>query len=864
MAETGGTYLPPVIASLIGEVGGLAKSLVEAKALLEDFSKTPTTAELAVELSSLAQLEFDFMKDVAALRIAAQASPVEVPVTISTASAIASFFRVKAIWAALGSISGGGNAGGLGTAAGFGAGTAIPFTGLALARFGSLAGLAGFGLERVLTLALGLIASLTEAFLGLGVIAAGTFATMAVGMGSDMVVMSSTIADTKTLFTAWQAVQQAVLLYGANSQQAQAATTNLNNQLKILGNTAGVQAELGVAKLAYTVGQQFDQATSQARVQAAGLLTQILYLGQTYIPLVAAAAQRNLSIINTALVPLFTWLKGPQGMGIFNDLENKFAKDLPTAMDAFDQGMEFLLRFLDLASNYTGGFIQSLDRLFTYLNSPQGWARVKKDVGDVVKVFEIWKGFFVILFKDLALLFGQAVGVGTTMASMLTGILTKLHDYLSSTSGKNAVGSLFNAHKNEIVAILNLLPQLAPMLSIYLALAVPLTTIATDVIKLLNFMLSIPTVGPAIAWGLALIIIVRQLQLIALLTGLAALIRGIGLSILLAGAIASGNAPAFGRLSAALFGVDAATAAAALPLIMIGLLLIATGVLVYLLVSHWKELSSTVGGIMSLLGTLFHNAIGQWGGVFSELGMIVQAIGKKFTTAFTTWGDVFSLLGTAIHTIAGKITTTFTTAFATWGAIFSLLGTAVNLIGVKISTAFNNMIATVKATIGQWYSIGDGIVTGVINGINNKLTWARNQIGNFFNSLLGAAKRAIGYGSPARVYTELAATIPQGVAQGINQNSSAALTALSSMFNQMQNHSRMLAGAGGYGTMAFSGAGGGGRGPVSVNMPITVQVSGAQASTPLGIGGAVQKAVHQEVDRMIQLLQGGIYSNPGA
>jgi hypothetical protein len=88
--------------------------------------------------------------------------------------------------------------------------------------------------------------------------------------------------------------------------------------------------------------------------------------------------------------------------------------------------------------------------------------------------------------------------------------------------------------------------------------------------------------------------------------------------------------------------------------------------------------------------------------------------------------------------------------------------------------------------------------------------------------------------------------------------------ALSSMFNQMQNHSRMLAG-GAYGSssLAFAGAGGG-RGPLSINMPITVQVSGTSAATAQGIGNAVQQGVRKELDVLVQALQGGIYSNPGS
>jgi len=700
------------------------------------------------------------------------------------------------------------------------------------------------------------------AFAGMGVIAAGAFATMAVGMGSDMIVMKSTIADTQLLSKTLKSLEQATLFYGASSGQAQYYTKLLNVQMQMLGNTAGVQAELGLAKLAATINSQWDQATSEARVQAVALLTQVLLLGQRYIPLVAEAARENLTIINQGLIPLFAWLKGPQGVGIFLDLENKFKKDLPTSVHAFSQAIEFLLRFLDLASNYAGGLVQGLDRLFTYLNSSAGFARVKKDVADVVAVFRIWKEFIKLLAQDLFLLLGQTVGVGNTIIQMLTGMLFRLHGWLQSTSGRNAIGSLFEAHKKEIVAILDLLPKLAPALSIYLALAVPLTIIAADVIQLLNFMLSIPTVGPAIAWGLALIIIVNQLKLIALFTGLAGLIRGIGLAIALAGAAASGNAPAFGRLAAALFGVDAAAAEMALPFIMIGLLVVATGVLIYLLITRWKELSSTVGGIMSLMGTMFHNAIGQWGGAFNELGMIVQAIGHKFTTAFAQWGAAFSLLGTAIRLILGNISTEFTTAFAQWGAAFSMVGTAFKLEGDKIVTAFSSMLTSLEAKfkVSTWWSIGQNIVTGVVDGIESYVSWASGKIAGFFTALYNAAKAALESGSPSRIYSGLGASIPQGVGVGIAQNTSSALVALSSMFKQMNSQGSRMARTGGGGpALALAG----GHGAISLHAPISITMPAGSQGNPQAIATAVQKALDREFDHLITRLQGGVYSTPG-
>lgn len=886
MAEgVGGTYLPPVIASLVGEVGDLAKTLVEAKAMLEDFAATPTTAHLNIELTSLAELQADLFGDLGGVQALAEAHPIDVPMQLDMFKLLSdtAAFRLFAsapikvpidpdvnwtalasdrelIGAALGSaVSGGfwrsifgaligraaqgpGGAGGAGagipSALGFGG--AMFGGGLGLAGFGTVAGLAGFGLERVLTLALGLIGSLSEAFAGLGVIAAGAFATIAVGMGSDMVVMKSTIADTQTFYKTLVQLEQATIQYGAGSQQAAFYTQQLNTQMAMLGNTAGVQAEVGLAKLALTINQQWDQATSDARVQAVALLTQILILGQNYIPLVAEAARRNLSIINTGLMPLFAWLRGPQGMGIFTDLENKFARDLPTALDAFTQGIEFLLRFLDLASNYTGGFVQWLDRLFTYLNSPAGWARVKKDVQSVIDVFHVWRDFIVILFKDLALLLGQSVGVGTTMIVMLTGMLDRLHTYLESTSGKNAVGNLFSAHKAEIVALLTLLPKLAgPVAEIYLKLAVPLTNIATAMVNIVNALLSIPGAGPIFAYALAFAFLASKLQLVAIFMGVwrAAVI------------LATAAQTAFDIAIAIGIGWAA----------IIVIAIVALIVIIVLLITHWKEVTKVVQAVWKDVTRVVGQLVSEIGAHFSALGSMVEKAWSNFSSRPGYWigyliGFVAVRMVQLEQDIAKKLSE-IVAGIIGWG--IAMAAQAPDAIG-KFAAA---VVAEMQKLPGQMEPIGGSIASGLWKGLQSMKDWLKNQLVGFLKGLVQGAMDALGSSSASKVFAQVGATIPQGVAVGIRRDSALAMAALVSMFGSMSGRSFGLTrGMGGL-TPAYAGAGG----PRSftIHAPITVTVNGAAGNTPQGVGSAVRQEVERQFDRLVHQLQGSPYGIPG-
>lgn len=138
-----------------------------------------------------------------------------------------------------------------------------------------------------------------------------------------------------------------------------------------------------------------------------------------YIPAVEKAATQNLALINRDLKPLFAWLEGPHGMGIFRNLEALFYHDLPYAMGAFDNGTELFLRVVDLAAQHTGGFIHSLDDLLTRWNSMSN-AQLGSWVDRYVNDFRLWDRFVKLLIEDIYLLFKNDAGTGNAIVKDLS------------------------------------------------------------------------------------------------------------------------------------------------------------------------------------------------------------------------------------------------------------------------------------------------------------------------------------------------------------------------------------------------------------------------------------------------------------
>jgi murein DD-endopeptidase MepM/ murein hydrolase activator NlpD len=406
----------------------------------------------------------------------------------------------------------------------------LPFLGgIAGAGFGTLGALGGLGPEHFLLTGLGLAGSAMGALAGGATLAAGAAGTMAVGGGADVAVLKSTITDTQSLYQGLQQLNTAVATYGKNSAQAALATSQLHIQMQQLGGTArgqaiavGVQAEMQLAKQVDALNTLWDKATQNARVQAVSILEQVVKLGHDYVPRVALAAQENLKIIDTGLRPLFSWLEGPQGVQIFNDLENQFRKNLPQAVHAFTQLIEVLLRFVDAASTHTGGFIGMLDRLFTRLNdrSPQYFATVvDKLVGD----FKTWEYFLKLVGEDLYYLFRQNAGAGKDIILTLDGMLLKLRDWELSTRGQAQLRNIFTVHKDEIVTLVSVLGQLASTAGkFYLAVSPLLTGAMTGIIALFGeFAKIVTSLGPQVTFLVSSMLLMQKWGLLLpLLTNL--------------------------------------------------------------------------------------------------------------------------------------------------------------------------------------------------------------------------------------------------------------------------------------------------------------------------------------------------------
>ena len=126
----------------------------------------------------------------------------------------------------------------------------------------------------------------------------------------------------------------------------------------------------------------------------------------------------------------------------------------------------------------------------------------------------------------------------------------------------------------------------------------------------------------------------------------------------------------------------------------------------------------------------------------------------------------------AISSVPGKI--------VSWGKNLASKGKAA---GKNLVTAVVNAI---KGLPGKVKSIGRDLVSGLWNGIGNKVDWLKGKIKSFVGNVKDWLKKFFKIGSPSKLMRdEIGRWLPEGIAVGIQDNAKSALNAMRDLSNDL-------------------------------------------------------------------------------
>ena len=178
-----------------------------------------------------------------------------------------------------------------------------------------------------------------------------------------------------------------------------------------------------------------------------------------------------------------------------------------------------------------------------------------------------------------------------------------------------------------------------------------------------------------------------------------------------------------------------------------------------------KALPKVLSTILSYLGQLPSK-------IWNILKSVVSNFVKWVANINTTAKDGFVRVVSAVINIAKELPTKIWNAIkgavnkvTTWGSNLAAKGKA------AAKKLLDSVVNGVKSLPSKMASIGGNIVSGVWNGISNKIGWIKSKLMGFKDAVLKALKKAFGIASPSKLMkAEVGTHIAAGVAEGITDS----------------------------------------------------------------------------------------------
>ncbi len=192
------------------------------------------------------------------------------------------------------------------------------------------------------------------------------------------------------------------------------------------------------------------------------------------------------------------------------------------------------------------------------------------------------------------------------------------------------------------------------------------------------------------------------------------------------------------------------------------------------IISAVMEVVTALSPILTLLGQLI-------GAILPPLidlsTALTTALISGAVPAVRFVAAVITVLARALGDLIGWLVSTLTASTNAangvtdgWGKVKAFLST------------FGSKIAAVFAGAGKWLiDAGRQLLAGLWNGINDKVSWLKGQIGGAMDGVINWVKDKFQIHSPSRVFREIGRMLPAGLAVGVTDTTDRAVSALGKM-----------------------------------------------------------------------------------
>ena len=184
--------------------------------------------------------------------------------------------------------------------------------------------------------------------------------------------------------------------------------------------------------------------------------------------------------------------------------------------------------------------------------------------------------------------------------------------------------------------------------------------------------------------------------------------------------------------------------------------------------------STAMSNMLSQVNSIIQELPGKiWTHLVNTVNKVVAWGQQMVSNASTAASNMLSKVSSTLQQLPGKVWDYLSQAaqkVVTWGTQLAQKGAA------AATQLFNSIVNGLSSLPSKMAEIGSNIASGIWNGISSGWNWLTNKVSNLANSLLDAAKDALGINSPSKEFAdEVGRWIMPGVGEGLDKSMPATL-----------------------------------------------------------------------------------------
>ena len=184
--------------------------------------------------------------------------------------------------------------------------------------------------------------------------------------------------------------------------------------------------------------------------------------------------------------------------------------------------------------------------------------------------------------------------------------------------------------------------------------------------------------------------------------------------------------------------------------------------------------STAMSNMLSQVNSIIQELPGKiWTHLVNAVNRVIAWGQQMVSNASTAASNMLSKVSSTLQQLPGKVWDYLSQAaqkVVIWGTQLAQKGAA------AATQLFNSIVNGISSLPSKMAEIGSNIVSGIWNGISSGWNWLTNKVSNLANSLLDAAKDALGINSPSKEFAdEVGRWIMPGVGKGLDKSMPATL-----------------------------------------------------------------------------------------